>query len=100
MRRSQHGSRAPVKAPVASGAPEDVPRMWRLMEGPPLHICSGTTCIAAEGEGVHDGAAVPRQHVRLPPPVVLVEVRHWAEAVWHYARHDRDRYTARAAATH
>ena len=43
---------------------------WRLNGGTSLRIISGVTrsrtCIAVEGEGTHDWAVVPADHVHVP----------------------------------
>ena len=39
------------------------------------------TCIAAAGEGTHDWAAVPHNHVFVPPAMQGVEFRKWARIV-------------------
>ena len=58
---------------------------WRLHGGATLRVLSGVprsrTCIAAEGEGTHDWAAVPHDHVYVPPALQGVEFRKWAHIV-------------------
>ena len=58
---------------------------WRLHGGASLHIISGVprsrTCIAAEGEGTHDWAVVPADHVHVPAAMQEVEFRQWATIV-------------------
>ena len=58
---------------------------WRLHGGATLRVLSGVprskTCIAAAGEGTHDWAAVPHDHVFVPPAVQGVEFRKWARIV-------------------
>ena len=39
------------------------------------------TCIAAEGEGTHDWAAVPHDPVYVPPALQGVAFRKWARIV-------------------
>ena len=65
---------------------------WRLHGGLALRIISGVprlrTCIAEEGEGTHDWAAVSADHVHVLAALQVVEFRQWASIVRFFA-HDR-----------
>ena len=62
---------------------------WRLHGGMTLRIISGVprsrTCIAEEGEGTHDWAAVPADHVHVPAALQAMEFRQWASIVQFFA---------------
>ena len=62
---------------------------WGLHAGTTLHIISGVprshTCIAEEGEGTHDWAAVPADHVHVLAALQASEFRQWAAIVQFFA---------------
>ena len=59
--------------------------LWRLHRGASLRIISGVlrlrSCIAAEGKGTHNWAAVPRDQVHPLAAMQVIEFRHWATIV-------------------
>ena len=77
--------KCPCRRPKWRRAPHAVDPPWRLHGGASLRIISvvprSHTCIAAEGEGTHDCAAVPADHVHMPAAMQEVEFRHWATIV-------------------
>ena len=62
---------------------------WRLHGGMTRHTISGVprsrTCIAEEGEGMHDYATVLADHVHVLVALQAVEFRQWAAIVHFFA---------------